>query len=52
MTLTSCHSWQVIVMEKIFSNLKMVETQALQVKAGKDLMVVVSIDLLHIKVVV
>ena len=52
MTLTSCHSWQVIAMEKIITNLKTVETKALQVKAGKYLIVVVIIDLLHIKVVV
>jgi hypothetical protein len=50
--LTSCHSWQVIAMEKIFTNLKTVETKTLQVKAGKYLIVVVIIDLLHIKVVV
>ena len=43
---------EVTAMEKIYSTLKTVKTQAWQVKAGKYLTVVVSIDLLIVKVVV
>ena len=39
-------------MEKIYSTLKIVETQVWQVKAGKFLTVVISRDLFNVKVVV